>query len=124
MTSTMHQIPSSASLHQLALDTLARCGVDVDALGGDVVNTSPVNGQRLVDIGWVDASSVDDTVARAREAFLAWRTVPLFAAIRQCTAGYSTISLPALSGIPTREARRMCAEFLRGSTAGSHHRDP
>ena len=31
MTSTMHQIPSSASLHQLALDTAARCGVDVGA---------------------------------------------------------------------------------------------
>jgi aldehyde dehydrogenase (NAD+) len=76
MTSTMHQIPSGASLHQLALDTAARCGVDLDALAGDVVNTSPVNGQRLVDIGWVDASSVDDTVARAREAFLEWRTVP------------------------------------------------
>ena len=54
MTSTMHQIPSGASLHQLALDTAARCGVDVDAIAGDVVNTSPVNGQRLVDLGWVD----------------------------------------------------------------------
>ena len=76
MTSTMHQIPSSASLNQLALDTARRCGVDVDAIGGDVVNTSPVNGQRLVDLGWVDRTAVDDTVARARAAFLQWRAVP------------------------------------------------
>ena len=76
MTSTMHQIPSGASLHRLALDTAARCGVDVDAIAGDVVNTSPVNGQRLADLGWVDGSAVDETVARAQDAFLQWRAVP------------------------------------------------
>ena len=76
MTSTMHQIPSGASLHRLALDTAARCGVDVEAITGDVVNTSPVNGQRLADLGWVDGSAVDETVSRARDAFLQWRTVP------------------------------------------------
>jgi aldehyde dehydrogenase (NAD+) len=76
MTSTMHQIPSSESLHRLALDTAARCGVDVGAIAGDVVNTSPVNGQRLADVGWVDGPAVDDTVERARAAFLQWRAVP------------------------------------------------
>ena len=76
MTSTRHEIPSSTTLQQLALDTAARCGVDVDAIGGDVVNASPVNGERLVDIGWVDGSAVDDTVERAHAAFLQWRAVP------------------------------------------------
>ena len=36
MTSTMHQIPSSSALNQLALETARRCGVDVDAVAGEV----------------------------------------------------------------------------------------
>jgi aldehyde dehydrogenase (NAD+) len=76
MNGTMRQIPSSAALRQLARDTAGRCGVDLDAVAGDVVNTSPVNGAPLADVGWVDGSAVDDTVARARAAFLQWRAVP------------------------------------------------
>jgi aldehyde dehydrogenase (NAD+) len=76
MTSTEHRIPSSAALTQLVSETARRCGVDVDALGGDVANTSPVNGEHLVDLAWVDASTVDDSVARAQAAFREWRTVP------------------------------------------------
>ena len=76
MTSTRHQIPTSEGLHQLALDTAGRCGVDVESIAGDVVKTSPVNGQRLADVGWVDGSAVDDTVERARAAFRQWRAVP------------------------------------------------
>jgi aldehyde dehydrogenase (NAD+) len=76
MTSTEHRIPSSAALTQLASETARRCGVDVDALGGDVANTSPINGEHLVDLSWVDASTVDDSVARAQAAFREWRAVP------------------------------------------------
>ena len=47
MTGTMRQIPDSAALNQLALATASRCGVDVDAVAGDVVNTSPINGEPL-----------------------------------------------------------------------------
>ena len=36
MTGTMRQIPSSSALNQLALATASRCGVDVDAVAGDV----------------------------------------------------------------------------------------
>ena len=76
MTSAMHQIPDSSTLNALAVETARRCGVDVEAVAGDVVNNSPVNGERLVDISWVDASAVDDAVARAQAAFLQWRAVP------------------------------------------------
>ena len=76
MTSAMHQIPDSSTLHRLAVETARRCGVDVEAVAGDVVNTSPVNGERLVDVGWVGGSAVDDAVARAQAAFLEWRGVP------------------------------------------------
>jgi aldehyde dehydrogenase (NAD+) len=38
--------------------------------------TSPVNGRPLASIRWQDAVEVDDVVARAGEAFRAWRTVP------------------------------------------------
>src|SRR4051794_37007001 len=76
MASTEHRIPSSAALHKLVLETARRCGVDVAALAGDVANTSPLNGEPLVDLSWVDASTVDDSVARAQAAFRDWRKVP------------------------------------------------
>ncbi len=76
MTSTMHEIPSGSTLQRLALETARRCGVDLGAVAGPAATTSPVNGQRLAHIGWVDASSVDDAVARAQTAFLRWRVVP------------------------------------------------
>jgi aldehyde dehydrogenase (NAD+) len=76
MTSTMHQIPSGPALRRLALETARRCGVDPVVVAGEVVTTSPVNGERLVDVGWTDGSSIDDAVARAHAAFLQWRAVP------------------------------------------------
>jgi len=76
MTSAMHQIPDSATLNRLALETARRCGVDDAAVAGDVRTTSPVNGGHLADVTWVDGRSVDDSVARAQAAFLQWRAVP------------------------------------------------
>jgi len=76
MASTEHRIPSSAALHGLVLVTARRCGVDIAAFAGDVANTSPLNGEPLVDLSWVDASTVDDSVARAQAAFREWRKVP------------------------------------------------
>ena len=54
MTGTMRQIPNGSALNQLALDTARRCGVDVDAAAGDVVTTSPINGEALANVNWVD----------------------------------------------------------------------
>jgi aldehyde dehydrogenase (NAD+) len=76
MTSAMRQIPSGSTLTRLALDTARRCGVDMEAVAGQEATTSPVNGERLVEIGWVDGSTVDDAVLRAQAAFLQWRAVP------------------------------------------------
>ncbi|MEV0406191.1 aldehyde dehydrogenase family protein [Actinoallomurus sp. NPDC050550] len=69
-------LPGAEELAALARDTAKRCGVDVDALGAEVATTSPVNGERLAAATWVDAAAVDAAVARAGEAFLAWRRVP------------------------------------------------
>ena len=76
MTSPMRRIPSGSTLNRLALDTARRCGVDMEAVAGQEATTSPVNGERLVEIGWVDGSTVDDAVLRAQAAFLQWRAVP------------------------------------------------
>ncbi len=76
MTSTMHEIPSGATLRQLAVETARRCGVDFDGLTGSASTTSPVNGEQLVELAWVDGSAVDDGVARAAAAFQQWRIVP------------------------------------------------
>ncbi len=72
----MTTIPSQSELSALALDTARRCGVDVEALTGDITTRSPINGQRVASLSWRDAAYVDGAVARAEEAFLAWRRVP------------------------------------------------
>ncbi|GAB3972356.1 aldehyde dehydrogenase family protein [Actinoallomurus acanthiterrae] len=69
-------LPGAEELAALTRDTAKRCGVDVDALGAEVATTSPINGGRLAAATWVDAGAVDAAVARAGEAFLAWRRVP------------------------------------------------
>ena len=72
----MTTIPTQSELSALALDTARRCGVDVDALTGDVQTRSPINGQQVATLGWRDAAYVDEAVGRADEAFRAWRRVP------------------------------------------------
>jgi aldehyde dehydrogenase (NAD+) len=72
----MTSIPSQSELSTLALDTARRCGVDVDALSGDVVTRSPINGGQVATLSWRDAAYVDEAVTRAGEAFRSWRRVP------------------------------------------------
>lgn len=69
-------LPSAAELAATARETAKRCGVDVDALGDGVTTTSPINGAPLARVGWAGPEAVDEAVARARAAFLAWRVVP------------------------------------------------
>ncbi len=76
MSSTMHEIPSSAELSRLAVETARRCGVDVDGLAGSVATTSPVNGGHLLELAWAEGGVVDDSVSRAQAAFQQWRKVP------------------------------------------------
>ncbi|HEU5037771.1 MAG TPA: aldehyde dehydrogenase family protein [Nocardioides sp.] len=72
----MTTIPSQTELATLALETARRCGVDTDALAGDVTTVSPINGQPVAHLAWQDADGIDAAVARAQDAFLAWRRVP------------------------------------------------
>ena len=76
MNGTMRQIPSGPDLSRLARETAGRCGVDPGVLAGDVTTTSPVNGEQLANVTWVDGAAVDEAVSRARAAFLQWRAVP------------------------------------------------
>ncbi len=76
MTSTRQEIPSGATLSALALETARRCGVGADRLAGAETTTSPVNGERLVDLTWVESAAVDEAVQRAQDAFGRWRRVP------------------------------------------------
>ncbi|MFE9689102.1 aldehyde dehydrogenase family protein [Micromonospora sp. NPDC005806] len=76
MASRPTPIPRAEELAELARTTAQRCGVDLAAIAGDVKTTSPINGESLLSVGWVDAKAVDLAVERAQEAFLAWRTVP------------------------------------------------
>ena len=72
----MTTIPTQDELSTLALETARRCGVDVEAHTGDAVSRSPINGLPVASLAWRDAAYVDEAVARANDAFLAWRQVP------------------------------------------------
>jgi aldehyde dehydrogenase (NAD+) len=76
MASRPTTIPGAHELGELARATARRCGVDLTTIAGDVTATSPINGEHLHSVGWVDAKAVDAAVERARDAFLQWRTVP------------------------------------------------
>jgi aldehyde dehydrogenase (NAD+) len=69
-------LPTADDLGRQAQDAASRCGVDLDALAGDRPVLSPVNGAPLASLRWQGAADVDAAVARAAEAFQAWRTVP------------------------------------------------
>jgi aldehyde dehydrogenase (NAD+) len=69
-------IPTGAELQRLAIQTARACGVDLEAAAVGVDATSPVNGERLSSLAWMEATAVDDAVERARSAFLEWRKVP------------------------------------------------
>ncbi|RYP84035.1 aldehyde dehydrogenase family protein [Nocardioides guangzhouensis] len=72
----MTTIPTQDELSTLALETARRCGVDVEAHAGGTDSRSPVNGLPVASLQWRDAAYVDEAVARARDAFLRWRSVP------------------------------------------------
>src|SRR6476620_2923354 len=72
----MTTIPTQSELSAPALETARRCGVEVDALSGDVATRSPVHGRQVASLSWRDAAYVGAAVGRADEAFRAWRRVP------------------------------------------------
>src|SRR5688500_12164420 len=72
----MTTLPTADDLSRQARDAAARCGVDLAPFAGDRPVTSPVNGAPLASLHWQGAADVDAAVARAGEAFRAWRTVP------------------------------------------------
>ena len=69
-------LPTSERLTEIARTTLDRCGVDVDALGGEVTNRSPINGEPVFSVAYGDETDVKLAVERAQDAFKQWRVVP------------------------------------------------
>lgn len=74
MTSTT--LPTADALATDARRAATACGVPADALTGDHVIHSPVNGAELASVAWSTAADVDAAVERATAAFHEWRTVP------------------------------------------------
>ena len=72
----MTTLPSAEDLRRQARDAAHRCGVDLDSFAGDQPVHSPINGAPLFSVHWQTAADVDGVLARAGEAFQAWRTVP------------------------------------------------
>lgn len=69
-------LPTPRQLQDQARTAAHRCGLDLSLIAGDVATTSPVNGEPLFSVGWADVPTVNTAVARAQEAFPAWRAVP------------------------------------------------
>ena len=72
----MTHLPSRSALSDLAREAATRCGVDVDAIAGDVEVVSPVNGEPLATVSYVGSDAVDAAVITAQKAFHVWRAVP------------------------------------------------
>lgn len=56
--------------------SLAECGVTTPLAGGPLLVHSPIDGSPLAALAETAANEVDEAVAAAHAAFLAWRTVP------------------------------------------------
>ena len=76
MAPTPAMIPSAEDLQDQARATAGRCGVDLGTLAAHRATTSPINGEPLHSLDWVEAAAVDAAVERAQQAFRSWRTVP------------------------------------------------
>lgn len=72
----LSSLPNAEDLRRRAREAAARCGAQLDGWAGDRAVHSPVNGEPLFAVRWQTAAEVDGAVARAREAFRAWRLVP------------------------------------------------
>ncbi len=68
--------PFTDDLATQIAESLAKCGVSLDAVVGEHAVTSPVNGTTVASVGWSSAEDVHTAVERAREAFDKWRSVP------------------------------------------------
>ena len=76
MATTPAPIPSADDLQDRARTTAGRCGVGLGPLAAHRATTSPINGEHLHSLDWVEAAAVDAAVERAQQAFRSWRTVP------------------------------------------------
>jgi aldehyde dehydrogenase (NAD+) len=76
MRATAQSLPTLAELRERALGCLERCGVPAASLGGDHPSVTPIRGEELARVGWLEAADVGAAVARASEAFPAWRDTP------------------------------------------------
>src|SRR4051794_22725959 len=76
MATTPATIPSAEDLQARARTTAGRCGVVLGTRAASTATTSPINGEHLHSLEWVDAAAVDSAVERAQQAFRSWRTVP------------------------------------------------
>ena len=76
MATTPAPIPSADELQDRARTTAGRCGVGLGPLTAHGATTSPINGEHLHSLEWVEAAAVDAAVERAQQAFRSWRTVP------------------------------------------------
>ncbi len=70
-------VASTEELRDRARRSLERCGVPLDVTAAPrVAARSPITGEDLFEVAGADAAGVAGAVARAREAFVEWRTVP------------------------------------------------
>ena len=56
---------------------LEKLGVARDAYtGGDLIVRTPITGEEIARVATISADAVDGVIARAADAFVAWRKVP------------------------------------------------
>lgn len=76
MMTTTPDMPPALQLTELASAAARRCGVDIDAVAGDRIGYSPINGGQVSALSWQTTSDADMAVEAANDAFLQWQLVP------------------------------------------------
>jgi aldehyde dehydrogenase (NAD+) len=114
MASEPTQIPSARALSERALAIAERCGVDIGHISGAMKLTSPINGERLLSVGWAGAQAVDVAVDRACDAFGQWRMVPApaRAAVVKRLAALVTVHKRDLAALISLEVGKITSEAL------------
>src|SRR3954468_6456931 len=73
----MLTVTATDEIRRRAQEALRACGVELPADPSPSVNArTPITGEDLFAIPAADAAAVEAAIADAREAFLAWRSVP------------------------------------------------
>lgn len=69
---TSSSLPSQVDLAAHVVLAAEACGVDIEGVKGQGEHRSPINGESLGQVAWIDTGQVESAVSRFQDAFRRW----------------------------------------------------